>query len=35
MERGRYIVEQLYEGSLQNLGKLGLVVPAASNGDHS
>ncbi len=34
MERGRFIIEKLYDGSLQNLGRLGLLVPA-SNGHQS
>jgi len=33
MERGRFVIERLYDGSLQNLEKLGLLVPA--NGQHS
>ena len=31
IERGRYVVERLYDGALENLGKLGVLVPA-SNG---
>ena len=31
IERGRYVVERLYDGALENLGKLGVLVPT-SNG---
>jgi len=35
-KRGRFIVEQLYDGALQNLRQLGLLVPQANgNGDHA
>jgi SAM-dependent methyltransferase len=33
-ERARFIIEKLYDGSLENLRRLGVVV-SASNGDHS
>jgi len=35
-ERARFIIEQLYDGSLQNLRQLGLLVPQANgNGSHA